>query len=140
MERDERDSLRELLSSFMLEQSSGVRMKLQSELEWEPPVDVIETGKEVIVVVDIAGMEGKDISVVTDGEILRISGFRKNVSPKEKKQFHKLEIQVGHFSREIELPVPVDHSGISACYNNGMLEIRVRKLDLSERVKRIRIE
>ena len=95
---------------------------------------------EIIVIVEVAGMVGKDIDVVTDGKNLKISGLRKNLCPPGGKQFHAVEIQIGHFEREIKLPVQVNHKKISAHYRNGILEIRVKKLHERDTVKKIRID
>ena len=140
MERDENNAIRELLGIFISEQGGGAKMKLHSNLTWEPPTDVIETEKEVVILVDIAGMNGKDIDVVTDGKVLKICGLRRNKSYSGDKHFHKLEIQVGHFEREIELPFPVDHSKVSAHYKNGILEVKLRKFKSSERTKKVQID
>jgi HSP20 family protein len=115
-------------------------MKLQSELAWRPPLDVVETDREIVVLVDIAGIEGKDINIVTDGEVLRISGVRKKIGPPGKKQFHNLEIQVGPFERVVTLPVPVDQEAVSARYADGLLTIRVRKVDHGGGEHRIEID
>ena len=72
-------------------------------------------------------MNRKDISVVTDGDVLRISGIRKDIIPAGKKQFHSLEIQVGPFQRLIGIPVPVVGDSMSTHYANGLLEIRLKK-------------
>lgn len=116
------------------------RVKIYSDLAWAPAIDIIETEKELIVAVDIAGMNARDISVVTDGNIMKISGFRKNISIPGKKRFHKLEIRVGHFERIIELPVPVEHSKVSAGYDNGLLQIKIQKIDPSSRVRKVEID
>lgn len=139
-EEDERDPLREMAGHFMNEHSTRGRVRVHSELTWQPPTDVVETAGEIIVVVDIAGMNGKDISVVTDGRTLRISGTRRGVSAQGIKQFHKLEIRCGPFERTIELPSRVDPSDVSAHYTKGFLQVRVRKLDPSEYVKKVEIE
>lgn len=115
-------------------------MKLHSDLTWEPPTDVIETEREIIVVVEVPGMNGRDIDVVTDGRVLKISGTRRNITPQGRKQFHKLEIQVGPFERLVELPVPVDHSDVSAHYERGILTVTLLKLEEQKRVRRVEIE
>lgn len=140
MERDKQDSLEEIFNVWDSERSGSGRMKVQSELTWEPAIDVIETDEELVVVVEIAGMNGKDIDVVTDGRVLRISGLRRGNSPPGRKQFHTLEIQVGRFMRELPIPVRVDHSNIAASYNNGMLEVRIRKVKPNKRVRRVEID
>ena len=140
-EEDERDPLRDMLGLFMSERSGrGEARMIHSELTWEPATDIIETEREIVVVVDIAGMNGRDISVVTDGTILRISGTRRSTSAPGVKQFHMLEIQCGFFERAIELPSRVDPAKVSAHYAKGLLQIRVRKLDPSEYVKKVEID
>jgi HSP20 family protein len=114
-------------------------MKVPAGLKWEPPTDVIETETEIIVVVEIAGMSGDDFDVVTDGSALRIGGLRQSAAPQGKKQFHTLEIQVGRFERKVELPVPIDHSKVSARYRNGMLEVRLLKVQQQKRSRRVPI-
>ena len=61
-------------------------------------------------------------------------------SPSGRKQFHTLEIQVGRFMREIPIPVRVDHSKVTASYNNGMLEVRIRKIKPSKDIRRVEID
>jgi HSP20 family protein len=139
-ESDERDPLRELLGMFLSEREARSRMGIRSELTWQPPTDVIETESEIVVVVDIAGMAGNDITVVTDGSTLKISGTRRYVCASGMKQFHLLEIQVGPFERSIELPARVDPGKVAAHYEKGMLQVRIGKLDPSEYVKKVKID
>lgn len=115
-------------------------MKLHSDLTWEPPTDVVETEGTIIVLVEVPGMNGREIDVVTDGKVLKISGTRKNITPQGRKQFHKLEIQVGPFERLVELPVPVDHSDVSAQYEKGILTVTLRKLEEQKYVRKVEIE
>jgi HSP20 family protein len=114
-------------------------MKLPAGLKWTPPTDVVETEKEVIVVVEIAGMSGGDFDVVTDGSTLRIGGYRRNAAPQGRKQFHTLEIQVGRFEKIVELPVPVDHRSVSARYRNGLLEVTMAKVQLRQTSRKVPI-
>lgn len=115
-------------------------MKLHSELKWEPPTDIVETGEEIIIIVEIAGMNGDDFNVVTDGKVLSIGGSRRSIYPAGDKQFHTLEIQAGPFEKRIELPVPVDQSKVSARYRNGMLRISIAKLRPRRRQRKVPIK
>lgn len=122
------DNIRELLEMLMSEHTPAKhRMKMKTSLGWEPPMDVFDTDTEFVVVMDIAGMDRKDISVFTDGRILRISGVRKELFPGGRKQFHSLEIQVGPFQRLIGIPVAVESETVSTHYANGFLEVRLKK-------------
>ena len=115
-------------------------MKYPSGLSWEPPADVIVTADEVIVIVDIAGMDSDSINIVTDGSKLRIGGVRGTSCCEGRKKYQQIEIRIGRFFREIELPVPVDHGDTTARYDRGMLEVRIARTDTSSRVRKVEIE
>jgi len=122
------ENIRELLEMLMSDHTPGKhQIKMKTSFGWEPPMDVFDTETEFIVIMDIAGMNRKDISVFTDGHVLRIGGVRKDIIPAGKKQFHSLEIQVGPFQRLIGVPVPVVGDSLSTHYANGLLEIRLKK-------------
>lgn len=122
------DNIRELLEMLMSEHTPAKhKIKMKTSFGWEPPMNVFETEGEFVVVMDIAGMDQKDIAVFTDGAILRISGVRKDNVAQGRKQFHALEIQVGPFQRLIGIPVPIEPSSLSTRYANGLLEIRLKK-------------
>jgi HSP20 family protein len=107
--------------------AGGQKVRTGPPFAWAPPTDVYETETEVIVIMDIAGMELRDIAVFTDGNVITIRGVRQEISPRCKKQFHKMEIQVGPFQRIIQVPVPIDLQSISQTYANGLLEVRMKK-------------
>ena len=122
------DNIRELLEMLMSEHTPAKhKIKMKTSFGWEPPMNVFETDGEFVVVMDIAGMDQKDIAVFTDGAILRISGVRKDSGAQGRKQFHALEIQVGPFQRLIGIPVPIEPASLSQRYANGLLEIRLKK-------------
>ncbi len=122
------DNIRELLEMLMSEHTPAKhQIKMKTSFGWEPPMNVFETDLEFVVVMDISGMDQKDIAVFTDGAILRISGVRKDHSAQGRKQFHALEIQVGPFQRLIGIPFPIDPASLTNRYANGLLEIRLKK-------------
>jgi HSP20 family molecular chaperone IbpA len=139
-EEDERDPLNDMFGLFAGERSGRGKVRIHSDLTWEPPTDIVETESEVVITVDIAGMAGKDIGVVTDGKTLRINGTRRSPAAPGAKQFHMLEIPCGPFERVVELPGRVDPAKVSAHYSKGMLQIRIRKLDPADYVKKVEID
>jgi HSP20 family protein len=129
-------NIRELLELLMTEMSVGDRkLKAGPPLAWAPPMDVYETETELIVTMDIAGMDVREISVLTDGGVITIRGVRREVSPRCKKHFHKMEIPVGPFQRSIQMPVPCEVQTISTSYTKGLLEVRLKR-KLERRSKR----
>jgi HSP20 family protein len=128
LDASEFDNIRELLEMLMSEHTPAKhKIKMKTSFGWEPAMNVFETDGDFVVIVDIAGMDPKEITVFTDGSILRISGVRRDLIPPGKKQFHALEIQVGPFQRLIGIPAPVDRDSVTTHYANGLLEIRLKK-------------
>jgi HSP20 family molecular chaperone IbpA len=135
------ENIRELLEMLMSDHTpSKHQIKMKTSFGWEPPMDVFDTETEFVVIMDIAGMNRKGISVFTDGHVLRISGVRKDIIPEGKKQFHSLEIQVGPFQRLIGIPVSVVADSLSTHYANGLLEVRLKKQFDKPDKKKIDIE
>jgi HSP20 family protein len=135
------ENIRELLEMLMSEHTPVKHsIKMKTNLGWEPPMDVFETDTEFVVVMDIAGMDRKDINISTDGTILRISGVRKEMCPGGKKQFHSLEIQVGPFQRLIGIPVAVHADSVSTAYANGLLEVRLQRRFDTPKKRQIEVE
>jgi HSP20 family protein len=134
-------NLRELFEMLMSEMTpSDQKLKMRPNLGWAPPTDVYETETELIVTMDIAGMDRRDISVVTDGSIITIRGMRNEIAPQCKKQFHKMEIQVGPFQRLISVPVTIETNSVFTNYANGLLEVRFRKSFDKPDKKKIEVE
>jgi HSP20 family protein len=134
-------NIRELLEMLMSEMSpTKHKIKMRPNLGWAPPTDVCETETEFIITMDIAGMDSSNISVFTDGQVLTIRGVRDEVSPPGKKQFHKMEIQVGPFQRHVQIPAAIDNQSIFTNYANGLLEIRLKKKFDGTKKRRIEVE
>jgi HSP20 family protein len=97
---------------------------------WRPPTDVLETDEAYVVVVEVAGMRGADISVTYNQRILSIHGIRADTS--SRKAYHQMEIAYGEFASEVRIPVPIETSGIEATYNDGFLRVILPKAQSKE--------
>lgn len=96
---------------------------------WEPPVDVLETDYEVLVLVALPGVDPERVEAVIeeDGTLL-IAGLR--VLPAELRTavIHRLELPQGRFERRIRLPAG-RYSGVRRTMVNGCLVIGLQKLE-----------
>jgi HSP20 family protein len=97
------------------------------EERWIPPIDVTETADEILVKVDMPGVEDKDVSVKLSGDNLIIRGERKSEKEEKDKNYHRVERVYGSFERVVGLPVSVDPAGIKAEYNKGVLAVHMPK-------------
>jgi len=107
--------------------------------EWLPDMDVFETERELVVLIDAAGLDKENINVTLEGDVLHISGHRKDRFHTYNRKYHQVEINYGTFERTYRLPCPVNTDAISATYRNGFLEIKLPKKETTV-VKRIKSE
>ncbi len=103
-----------------------------------PPIDVAETESELVVDVEIPGMDPKDIDVSLSEGILFIKGEKKPEAEEKEEAYHLLERNYGSFTRSIRLPVEVRSDKISASYKNGVLTVVLPKSEGAQR-KEIKI-
>lgn len=92
-------------------------------------IDVYETENEVVASCDIPGLEKKeDVNIDIDNNILSIHGTINRVDEVKEEHMHRRERFTGRFERAISLPTRVSSEGVKATYKNGVLEIRMPKL------------
>jgi HSP20 family protein len=118
------ETMERLLSDF-----SRLRMPLMLSKEsvWRPLTDVYETDDELIVRMEIAGMDPQDLSVTLGERLLVLKGVRRDPGRAGRRHFHKMEVTVGPFERIIEIPGHVLVSSVDAHYENGFLTVRMHK-------------
>lgn len=94
---------------------------------WRPLTDVYETDKELVVRMDVAGVDPQDFDIALRGRVLTIRGARRDPTPSSGKHFHKMEISLGPFERNVAIPSDVQISAMEAHYDEGYLVIRITK-------------
>jgi len=96
---------------------------------FSPPVDVYETETEVMVRMEIAGIDPTtvDIVIMQDTQLLVIRGRRTDPAAGQPRKYHNMEIECGEFSRQIRLPGAVAQDGTSAHYEDGFLVVTLLK-------------
>jgi len=93
-----------------------------------PPLNVFRKGDDVVLVIEVPGVNKSDLRVEAKGRTLRIAGT-KNVGRDGKASAHRLERRGGHFDRAITLPIEIDADGIKAECRNGILALFVPRAE-----------
>lgn len=94
---------------------------------WMPRINVKQSGDDLAVHVELAGIKPDDVDIeVTDG-VLTIKGERKSETEREGEGWLVRESSFGSFERSMVLPEGVDPSSIKAEFKDGMLEVHVPK-------------
>jgi HSP20 family molecular chaperone IbpA len=91
-----------------------------------PGTDIYETDDALIVVMEIPGVEKKDLNIRLENSVLHVEGqidFSKYAGMEPVYS----EYNVGHYGRSFTLSDKIDHEGISAELNDGVLTLTLKK-------------
>lgn len=95
--------------------------------QFAPPVDVYEDEHNVVLKVEVPGIDEKDIDVQVENNVLTVHGERKVEKEEKEENFRRIERQYGSFTRTFTLPSTVDAERIQADYDKGVLKIVLPK-------------
>lgn len=99
-----------------------------SKGKW-PPVDVMETPTELIIIAAIPGLQqASDVRIELSGHLLKLEGEINLLPALSSMKVHQQEMRYGKFSRTVTLPVGVHAQNAKATYQRGILEVRLAKL------------
>jgi HSP20 family molecular chaperone IbpA len=77
---------------------------------WEPPLDVLETEREVVVMAALPGVPPEEVSVRIEGAELIIEGERRLPGAVRTAVIHRMELPLGRFERRLALPRGIYHA------------------------------
>ncbi len=103
-----------------------------------PAVDIFDNQKEIVVKADLPGLKKEEINVSVEDNILSIRAEKKEEKEIKKDKYYRTERFWGSFVRNLELPNNVDAQKIDANYKDGVLEIKLPKIE-GEKPKQISV-
>lgn len=118
--------------------SDPSRLGSQAEVDWledyegQLAVDVYQTENEVVLTAPLAGVDKDDLEISITDEVINIKGERNQKEEIVKENFYTQECYWGSFSRSYILPVAVDAAKAEAALKNGILTIKIPKLEKSQ--------
>ncbi len=93
---------------------------------WVPTTDIFAKDEDLVIRIEVAGVDREDVDVTVSNGMLTVSGERRSELDDEEVSYYVRERFYGVFRRSITLPEGIDGSKIDAGFNNGMLEITVQ--------------
>jgi len=108
--------------------NSGRCISSCGKLGWRPQADVFECGDELVIIIDVSGVDHENVEIKVNEETLIFRGERLETEEKRKRHYYKMEIDFGPFERLINLPIKVDSKNYKTCYNNGFYTIKIKKI------------
>jgi HSP20 family protein len=105
---------------------------------WIPAADIYESDNELVVNLDLPGVDPKTVDVRIENNVLSIRGERQFDEKLNKENFHRVERSYGPFARSFTLSTSVNPDSIRADFKAGVLSITLPKAE-SAKPKRIQI-
>lgn len=106
---------------------------------WWPALEVIDENENLVVRAEMPGLKSNDIDVSVQGNVLTISGQKKEETEKKERTYYFAERQYGSFQRQVTLPAEVDAEKVEASYKDGVLTLTLPKAETA-RTRRIAIK
>lgn len=93
---------------------------------WEPPADVLETDREVLVLLALPGVDPDLVEAVIHDGALVVSGDRVLPPELSRAVIHRMELPQGRFERRLPLPAG-RYDQVRRLSANGCLVVSLRK-------------
>ncbi len=90
-------------------------------------LDVEDKGNELVLGVELPGMDKKSIKVDVTTDSISIKAEKREEKEKKKKNYYYKERSYGGFYRSMSLPAEIDPKTVKATYKDGVLEIKMAK-------------
>ncbi|MBI5178975.1 MAG: Hsp20/alpha crystallin family protein [Nitrospinae bacterium] len=92
---------------------------------WAPPVDLYETDETVVLLLEIPGVEEKDVRIELGENHITVQGQRRAHGGEE--SYLCVERNHGPFQRTFRLPTLVDDKDVRAEFRQGILKVSMKK-------------
>ena len=102
---------------------------IQEEMEGQLAIDVYQTPAEIVVESAIAGVKPEDLDIDVSNDSITIKGERHHDEKIKEEDYFYQECYWGRFSRAIILPEEVDPDKASVNFKNGILTVKLPKLE-----------
>ncbi len=120
-----RERLNELFDEALVDKTLGVGEPTSGP--FCPAGDLYETDEEIVVILEIPGVEGSSVDLQLNGDRLRVAGHIGGPEDGDEGTYVRMERPRGAFFRDFQLP-PTELSGSpSAELERGVLTVRLPK-------------
>lgn len=115
---EERPAIQEKISDDWMPESEG-----------QLTIDVYQTPSDVVIKSTIAGVKPEDLDITITNDMVTIKGKREKDEVISDGDYYYQECYWGSFSRSVILPVDVESEKVEASMKNGILSIRLPKIE-----------
>jgi len=127
---DDEDEENETLAAIKDEPISPIKEE-ENEAEGQLTIDVYQTDKDIVIKSTIAGVKPENLDVDINSEMVTVKGKRTQEEEVDSESYYYQECYWGPFSRSIVLPVEIVTEKAEATMKNGILTIRLPKMEVA---------
>jgi len=102
------------------------------EAEGQLTIDVYQTDRDIVIKSTIAGVKPEDLDIDINSEMVTVKGKRSQEEEIDSENYYYQECYWGPFSRSIVLPVEIITEKAEATMKNGILTIRLPKMEVAK--------
>ena len=126
----------EVQEQEMIENDGSERMR--SRTTFIPRSDIYETDDNVVVSVDMPGVNEDTVDITLEKNILTINGISTYEEPDDFSLAYN-EFEVGDYERSFRLTDRIDRDGIEAIFRDGVLKLTLPKAE-EAKIKKISVK
>jgi HSP20 family protein len=94
-----------------------------------PPAELTETEENLVLKLEVPGMQPADLNIEATAKSVSISGDRQSEIKSEEDGKTRSEFRYGSFQRVIPLPVAIQNTEVKAEYKNGIVYLTLPKAE-----------
>ena len=102
-----------------------------------PPINIFQQGDDFVAIVELPGVDKKDLGIEVKENTIRISG-KKTINYDAGASVHRRERVWGGFDRTLSVPIQIDPDAVKAEYRNGVLSLFIPRAE-SDKPRSIKI-
>jgi len=110
------------------------------DVTWIPEIEVLRKNGDFIVRADLPGMKKENVEVEINGNMLTLSGERKDEKEEKREGYYRSERSYGTFYRQIPLPEGAKTDTATAEFKDGVLEITMQVPKQEPQARRLEIK
>ncbi|RJP43602.1 Hsp20/alpha crystallin family protein [Candidatus Parcubacteria bacterium] len=112
---------------------------LETEPEGQLTIDVFQTPNDIVIESAVAGVNPDDLDITATSDSITIRGERRREKEVKDDDYFYQECYWGRFSRSVILPQEVDPDGAAVSFKNGILTVRLPKLN-RQKSKKLKVK
>jgi len=107
--------------------SSSTALGPSAQNLWWPQVEMFEREGDIVIRADLPGLDPSAVHVNMDEDALTIEGERRAEHEDKREGYFRSERSYGSFVRRIPIPRGIDRKSVDASFDNGVLEIKMKR-------------